>query len=57
MNEVLFSMRINNCFYALQYSCSFNQVPVVQRGDNSIQWINPYPADKMYSKEYILSAE
>ena len=31
-------------------------VPVVQRADNSIQWINRYPADKMYSNQYICSA-
>ena len=30
--------------------------PVVERADNSIQWINRYPADKMYSNQYILSS-
>ena len=32
-----------------------DQDPVVQRADNSIQWINRYPADKMYPNQYILS--
>ena len=27
--------------------------PVVQRADNSIQGINRYPADEMYSNQYI----
>ena len=31
-------------------------VPFVQTADNSIQWINRYPADKLYSNQYILSA-
>jgi len=30
--------------------------PVVQRLDNFIHWINHYPADKMHSNQYILSA-
>ena len=29
---------------------------VVQRVDYSIQWINRYPTDKMYSNQYILFA-
>ena len=29
---------------------------IVQRAENSTQWINRYPADKMYSNQYILSA-
>ena len=33
------------------------RAPVVQRADNSIQPINHYPKDKMYSSQYILSAE
>ena len=31
------------------------QAPVVQRVDNSIQRISPYPTDKMYRNWYILS--
>ena len=34
-----------------------DQAAVVQRADNFIQWINCYPADKMYWLEYILSAD
>ena len=33
----------------------FHQAPVVKKVDNSIQWINRYPADKMYFNQYILS--
>ena len=32
------------------------QAPVVQKAGNYIQRINHYPADKMYSNQYILSA-
>ena len=28
-------------------------VPFVQRADNSVQWINRHPADKMYSNQYV----
>ena len=31
-----------------------DDAPVVQRADNFIRWINRYPADKMYFKEYVL---
>ena len=33
-----------------------DQTLVVQRADNSIQWINRYPVDEIYSNQYILSA-
>ena len=35
----------------------FQAGPVVQGTDNSIRWINRYPVDKMYSNQYIFSAE
>ena len=35
---------------------AIRQASVVQSADNSIQWINRYPADKMYFKQYILSS-
>ena len=31
-------------------------VPVVQRADNATNWINRYPADKMYTNQYCVSA-
>ena len=43
----------------MQIDTVVNQVPVVQRADNSIQWINRYTADKtntVYPKDSDLSA-
>ena len=41
-----------NTFH-LHFLCSNYPAPVVQRADNSSQWINRYPVDKMYSNQYI----
>ena len=40
----------------LYYYFIYNLAPAVQKADNSIQCINRYPVDKMYSNQYILSA-
>ena len=49
--KTLLTFRSNN------FDIGWNNLStVVQRADNSIQCINRYAADKMYSKQYILSA-